>query len=112
MANRNIEFIQIIREQFPDEDVSLLSDNIPLEQDTSLQNIKVETLDEDDREVIIEKAARDIRIADYVIYGKGSVESLIAGLERDYNLSEAEADQAINRGIGQLAEIVDYDDEA
>ena len=57
-------------------------------------------------------ASYDDRIADYFLYGLGDEESLIAQLQRDYELSEQEVVEAIDKAIGQLQDVTDYGDEA
>jgi len=107
MGERDLEFLKIIRDEFPEYQHKHF-----LEERTQ-QHAQLETSDDEDKKWERAIAASyDERIADYFLYGVGDEESLIAQLQRNYELSEQETLDAIDRGIGQLFELTDYGDEA
>lgn len=107
MAERDFgrEFKAIVEYNFPGSSVDLNpANNSPA---------RLEEEDEKDRrwERVV-AASYDGRIAEYFLRGIGTEESLASQLCRDYNLTAEEVVSAIDRGIGQFHELVDFDDEA
>jgi hypothetical protein len=103
------EFWKIIEAGLPEYANDRLLDGQPKQQ---LPDNLEEPDDREERQRRITTASYDKRIADYFFYGIGNEESLIAQLQRGYDLNEEDACQAINMGIGHQGEVVDYGDEA
>jgi len=107
MGNRDQEFLKIIKSEFPE------YEHTHFFEERLQQYVRAETNDDDEKWERITAASNDDRIADYFLFGKGEEEFLFAELQRDYDLlSEEEAEQAIDKGIGQLSEVTDYGNEA
>lgn len=108
MGERDLEFLRIVETEFPEYQHKHF-----LEERTQQQAQPETSEEEDEKWERITAASYDDRIADYFLFGKGEEEFLSAQLQRDYGLlSQEEAEQAIDKGIGQLSELTDYGHEA
>jgi len=101
------EFWRIMEISFPEAVRDRRLEEQRIEQ---ARQVRLESDKKDERWERIVAASYDERIADYFLYGIGSEESLIAQLQREYDLSEQESLEAIDKAIGQLSEVVNYDE--
>ena len=111
MANNGSprEFWKIMEASFPEaaHDRHLEEQRIEQARQANLRSDK-----DDERWERMIAASYDERIAGYFLDGIGDEESLIAQLQREYGLSEEDAEKAIDKSISQFTEVVDYGDEA
>lgn len=105
MPHPNPEFWNIVESNFPD---AAADRRLEIQVD---QRARLGADEADIRWEQIVAASYDGRIADFEYRSSISEEFLRSQLQRDYGLTEQEVEQAIDRGIGQLHELVDFNDE-
>ncbi len=110
------DFWDIVGVDYPEEAVAgrALDHARQLEKvgDTQSFGPQPEVNDSPDQSGDISNASRDHNIAAYFLHGMGTEESLIAYLQREYDLTEQEAENAIDIAIGEFGEVTGYGDEA
>jgi len=113
------DFWNIIATEFPRYEADwLLADKPPIEDwllDQQAPEVAAENSEVNElmREMRIDNASSDERIIEYFLEVDGSFsseEALRAALERDYGVSEEEADEAMHRALGQIEDVVSFDD--
>jgi hypothetical protein len=108
MAKENSEFWKIMEANFSvaqhDHCIEIQSDLQQMQKKEASNN---EHLSGEGFNKVV-NASNDPMIAHFFVDGAGSEESLIAYLQRSYDITETEALSAIDWGIGKLHEITDY----